>query len=81
MPATWKEITAMAVIQFQSNRSICILLLTVLANIAGLDSAASAAPNVYDIKIVEMVGRPGHQGLFPIQGQCDSASTFDWVGK
>ena len=41
-----------------------------LANIEGLGSIANAAScNIYDIKIVEMVGRPGHQGLFPIQGQ------------
>jgi hypothetical protein len=35
----------------------------------GLGSAAAAAPGVYDIKLVEIAGRPGHQGLFPIQGQ------------
>jgi len=39
------------------------------AIIFGISLVAEAAPTVQDIKLVELVGRPGHQGLFPIQGQ------------
>lgn len=39
------------------------------AIIFGISLVAEAAPTVQDIKLVEMVGRPGHQGLFPIQSQ------------
>lgn len=46
--------------------TLCIVF-TLLA--MGFSSAVAAGPGVYDIKIVEMAGRPGHQGLFPIQGQ------------
>jgi hypothetical protein len=34
----------------------------------GLPAGASAAPDILDIAIVEVLGRPGHQGFFPIQG-------------
>jgi hypothetical protein len=34
----------------------------------GMGSAAGATPTIVDIKIVEVVGRPGHAGFFPIQG-------------
>ena len=59
----------MTFIQFHKNRSISIFLLSLLINLLGFGSIANAAPGIYDIKLVEMVGRPGHQGLFPIQGQ------------
>jgi hypothetical protein len=48
---------------------ICYMTCGVITILAmGLGSVA-AATNVYDIKLVEMAGRPGHQGLFPIQSQ------------
>ncbi len=34
-----------------------------------LCSTSIAAPRVYEINVVEVVGREGHEGLFPIQGQ------------
>ncbi|MEI6545107.1 MAG: hypothetical protein WCL60_16450 [Methylococcales bacterium] len=49
---------------------ISIMMWSVLTFLTiGLGSVLAAAPEIYDIKIVEMVGRPGHQGLFSIQGQ------------
>jgi hypothetical protein len=48
---------------------ICIYAGLLMVFGMGLNLAEAAAPKVYDIKIVEMAGRPGHQGLFPIQGQ------------
>ncbi|MBX3326031.1 MAG: hypothetical protein U0223_15450 [Nitrospira sp.] len=43
----------------------CILL---AATLAYLPSAIAAAPELLDISIVEIAGRPGHLGVFPIQG-------------
>ena len=37
------------------------------ATLGVLPSTAVAAPELFDISIVEIAGRPGHQGFFPIQ--------------
>ena len=37
------------------------------ATLGGLPSTVAAAPALFDISIVEIAGRPGHQGFFPIQ--------------
>lgn len=42
----------------------CIFL---VATLGALPSAVAAAPHLVDISIVEIAGRPGHQGFFPIQ--------------
>lgn len=39
-----------------------------VAMLGALPSAVTAAPQFLDISIVEIAGRPGHQGFFPIQG-------------
>ncbi len=43
----------------------CACLVTTLV---APPSTIAAAPELLDISIVEIAGRPGHQGLFPIQG-------------
>lgn len=43
----------------------CIFL---VATVGALPSVVAAAPQLLDISIVEIAGRPGHQGFFPIQG-------------
>jgi hypothetical protein len=48
-------------------RFLAALLVTLCTLCAG--SAANSAPALIDIAIVEPIGRPGHQGFFPIQGQ------------
>lgn len=50
-------------------RTVVVFLCAVFLWVVTLATASAAAPEVYDIKIMEMVGRPGHEGLFPIQGQ------------
>jgi hypothetical protein len=47
----------------------CGLLTAPLTALLGADSAANSAPAIIDIAIVEPIGRPEHQGFFPIQGQ------------
>jgi hypothetical protein len=39
-----------------------------IATLGALPSTVTAAPQLLDISIVEIAGRPGHQGFFPIQG-------------
>lgn len=44
----------------------CILMVATLG--VSPSMVAAAAPQLLDISIVEIAGRPGHQGFFPIQG-------------
>ena len=39
------------------------------ATLGMLPSTVVAAPKLFDVSVVELAGRPGHQGFFPIQGQ------------
>lgn len=50
--------------------SLCRRLFSVcvVAMLGSLPLAIAAAPQLVDISIVEIAGRPGHQGFFPIQG-------------
>jgi hypothetical protein len=48
---------------------ICIYAGLLMVFGMGLNLAEAAAPKVYSIEIMEMAGRPGHQGLFPVQSQ------------
>ncbi len=45
--------------------SACVLF---VATLGALPLTFAAAPELLDITIVEIAGRPGHQGFFPIQG-------------
>lgn len=50
----------------------CVLL---LATLGSRPSSLAAAPQLLDISFVEIAGRPGHQGFFPIQGLPIQGST------
>jgi hypothetical protein len=45
-----------------------ICSLGVVIAMLGMGSAARSAPAIIDIAVVEVLGRPGHEGFFPIQG-------------
>jgi hypothetical protein len=54
-----------------SQVAIVLLGLTAVTGLAipALAAAAPKPPSLYDLDIVEMTGRAGHEGLFPLQGQ------------
>jgi hypothetical protein len=52
----------------KSGLATFICRLGVVIAMLGMGSPARSAPAIIDITIVEVLGRPGHEGFFPIQG-------------